>query len=135
MAIIHSDALQAVMLWSSANLLLMLTLGLMVSRLRIQLGAAVGTGENARLERAVRAHGNNAEYVPGALLLLLLAGLTGASPLVLHITGAGLLVARILHAIGIQQRDKRLPPARAVGNIATWIIIAWLGVAVLAASV
>jgi len=102
----QADALRAIALWSSANLLLMLALGLMVSRLRIQLGTGVGTGDDARLERAIRAHGNNAEYVPGALLLLLLAGATGSSPLALHVAGASLLAARILHAIGIQQIDK-----------------------------
>ena len=48
----QADALQAIALWSSANLLLMLALGLMVSRLRIQLGTGVGTGDDARLERA-----------------------------------------------------------------------------------
>ncbi|MEM7413117.1 MAG: MAPEG family protein [Myxococcota bacterium] len=131
---LSSDALRAVALWSSANLLLMLALGLMVSRLRIQLGQAVGLGGDARLERAVRAHGNNTEYVPGALLLLLLAAATGHSISMLHVAGGALFAARVLHAIGIQQREQRLPPARAVGNVATWGITLWLGVAVLVSS-
>ena len=131
MELMQPDALRAVAVWSSANLLLMLALGLMVSRLRIRLGTGVGTGGDARLERAVRAHGNNTEYVPAALLLLLLAGATGSSSFVLHVVGGSLFAARVLHAVGIQQIDKRLPPARAVGNVATWILIAGLGVTVL----
>lgn len=133
MEVMQPGALRAIAIWSSANLLLMLGLGLMVSRLRIQLGTGVGTGGDDRLERAIRAHGNNAEYVPGALFLLLLAGATGASTLVLHLAGGCLLVARILHAIGIQQVDDRLLLARAIGNIATWLVIAGLGATVLVA--
>ena len=58
--------MSALALWTGANLLLMLVLALNVSRLRIK---------NMRdpvdpevLEKAVRAHGNNIEYVPAALL-------------------------------------------------------------------
>ena len=119
MSVLDSGTLDAIALWSGANLLLMLALGLKLSRLRIQMGTGVGTGDDPRLERAIRAHGNNTEYVPGALLLLLLAGATGWSATWLHVVGGALLVARILHAYGIQQLEQRLPPARAAGNIAT----------------
>ena len=63
---------------------------------------ALGGGESG-LERAVRAHGNFAEYVPMALLLLLSAELAGASPWLLHGMGLVLTVARVVHARGISR--------------------------------
>ncbi|MEM6704672.1 MAG: MAPEG family protein [Acidobacteriota bacterium] len=128
------ETLRAVSLWAGANVLLLLCLGLLVTRLRIKVGAPVGTGDDAVLERAVRAHGNNAEYVPAALILLFLAGALGLSPLLVHVAGGTLFAARILHAIGIRQIEKYLPPARAVGNVATWLVILCLGAWILIAT-
>ena len=96
------ETLRAVALWTGANVLLLLTLGLLVTRVRIKVGAPVGTGDDAVLERAVRAHGNNAEYVPATLLLLFLAGATGLSttfvfglPITVLIDPEGREVARL----------------------------------------
>lgn len=126
----HStEALRAVALWTGVNLALTLVLALNVTRVRMRANIAVGVGGDAVLERAVRAHGNNAEYVPGALLALLGLALVGHPAGQLQIMGAVLFVARLLHAHGIQVITDGLPPTRAAGNIATWAIYVWASVA------
>lgn len=126
MIIENTEAFKALALWASLNLGLMLALALNTFRWRFKEGVAVGLSDSAGLERAIRAHGNNTEYVPGILLGLLILVPLGESPLVIHACGALLLVARILHAIGIQQTHTAVPIPRAVGNIACWLL--FLGV-------
>ncbi len=54
--------------------------------------------EGWRLERAVRGHGNFAEYTPLALILVLLLELNSAPAWAVHAVAATFLVGRILHA-------------------------------------
>ena len=116
------QSLEAFALWTGLNLVLTLFLGLNVTRHRAKEGVSVGTGNSLSLERAVRAHGNNIEYVPGALIgIFVLVGL-GYSGLVVHLLGLALLLARVCHAYGIQLLEKPLPKSRVLGNILTWII-------------
>jgi uncharacterized protein len=58
-------------------------------------------GEADELTIAIRAHANNAEYLPLALVLMLLAELCGGSSAILHVIGGTLLVARVNHALGL----------------------------------
>ena len=51
------------------------------------------------LERSVRAHGNFIEYVPMVLLMMYLAEAADLSPLRLHITGALLLLGRVMPGV------------------------------------
>jgi uncharacterized membrane protein YecN with MAPEG domain len=51
-------------------------------------------------------HANFAEYVPLALILLVLAELTGAAGLTLHALGLALLIGRVLHAYGVSQAEE-----------------------------
>jgi uncharacterized membrane protein YecN with MAPEG domain len=66
---------------------------------------ALGTGHRL-VERAVRAHGNFAEYVPFALLMLALCELNGLPDWALHVLGTVLLAGRVLHAHGIAQEPE-----------------------------
>ncbi|WP_202843962.1 MAPEG family protein [Luteimonas saliphila] len=61
----------------------------------------VGTGGDEALARRVRVHGNFAEYVPLALLMLALLELSGVGAALLWAFGAALLAGRVLHAIGL----------------------------------
>ena len=116
------QSLEAFALWTGLNLVLTLFLGLNVTRHRAKEGVSVGTGTSLSLERAVRAHGNNIEYVPGALIgIFVLVGL-GYSALIVHLLGLALLLARVCHAYGIQLLEAPLPKSRVLGNILTWII-------------
>lgn len=128
---ISVEALRAFALWAGANLALTLLLALNVSRLRIRAGIGVGAAGDPVLERAVRAHGNNIEYVPGALLALLGLALVGYPAGQIHLAGAVLFLARLLHAHGIQVLGEGLPPTRAAGNITTWVIYVYASVALI----
>ena len=89
---------------------------------RRKYGLALGEGDSENLKRAVRAHGNNIEYVPGALIGIFVLVALGYSALIVHLIGAALLLARVCHAYGIQQLEVQLPKPRVLGNILTWVI-------------
>ena len=110
--------LNALSLWVGLNLLLTLLLALNVVRNRFK--AQGDSGDPVTLEKAVRAHGNNPEYVPGILIGLGLMAMTGASAQTINILGGTLFVVRILHAYGIQQ--SKVPNIFGlVGNFGTWL--------------
>jgi uncharacterized protein len=88
--------------------LLFCALTLRVLRLRVRLQVTVGDGGQPTLQRAIRAHGNFAEFVPLALLLLLLLEQRGLPGPAVHAYGALLLLARVLHAWGLSQAEERL---------------------------
>jgi len=66
---------------------------------------ALGTPHRL-VERAVRAHGNFAENVPFALLLMALCEINGLPDWALHVFGVVLLAGRVLHAHGIGQEPE-----------------------------
>ncbi|SEO89145.1 MAPEG family protein [Aquisalimonas asiatica] len=70
-------------------------------RLRKRLRIAVGDGGNALMLRAMRVHGNFAEYVPLALLLIAGAEVLSAPAVLVHGLGIALLVGRVVHAFGV----------------------------------
>ena len=64
---------------------------------------AIGLGGNSALERAARVQANFAEYVPLALVLMLLAEIAGTPRWLLHIAGLALLAGRLSHAWGVSR--------------------------------
>jgi uncharacterized protein len=77
-----------------------------------------GAAGDPALVRAVRAHGNFAEYAPIVLLIVLVLALLQTPPLLLHLLGASFLIGRILHALGMMQPSH--PNAlRFIGNLIT----------------
>jgi uncharacterized protein len=88
-------------LYAALLALLYAALALRVVRLRVVLKQPLGDGGHARLQRAVRVHGHFAEYVPLALLLLLLLEMAALPAALLHGYGLLLLVSRAAHAIGV----------------------------------
>ena len=129
------ESIHAVALWGGVNFLFMLLLGLNVTRIRTKVNVVVGAGESPELLRAIRAHGNNAEYVPGLLVAMLLLALGGYSATVLSWIGRLLFAARLLHAHGIQRLDVDLPPTRVGGNLITWALYLGCTGALIAAGV
>jgi uncharacterized membrane protein YecN with MAPEG domain len=83
---------------------------------------ALGTGHRL-VERAARAHGNFAEYVPLALVLIGLCESNGLPGWALHVLGVTLLVARGCHAYGISQEPEVLR-WRMVGTSVTFTMLA-----------
>ncbi|MGB3624963.1 MAG: MAPEG family protein, partial [Henriciella sp.] len=60
-----------------------------------------GDGANERLQRAQRVQGNAVEDVPVTLIGLLALGALSAPVWLIHALGAGLLIGRVLHAVGL----------------------------------
>ena len=63
----------------------------------------LGDGNVPDLQRAVRSHGNFAEYVPFGLILMALAEAGGFPAPGIHLLGGALVAGRALHAWGINQ--------------------------------
>ncbi|MGR3513456.1 MAG: MAPEG family protein [Paracoccaceae bacterium] len=64
-------------------------------------GVSLGSGDSKALERRVRAHGNCAEYVPLAIVLLALLELQGTAGWLLVTLGGILLIGRLLHGYAL----------------------------------
>lgn len=88
-------------LYAALGALLIIALAARVIWLRNTEKVGIGAGGNERLARAIRAHANAVEYLPIALLLLLILDLDQTRPWLLHLFGVVLIVARVLHAIGL----------------------------------
>src|SRR4030081_1488153 len=83
------------------NAAIMVALAANVIRMRYRTRTRSGDSGNPEMMRAIRAHGNNTEYVPIALILLLLAHSLGGGLPLLHAIGLPLPVGRILHGVGL----------------------------------
>ncbi len=91
------------------------------NRANIFLGGA-STTQAPQLLRAIRAHGNCAEYAPFALLLLALVDLQGAPPWGVHSLGLMLLAGRCAHAIGLSCTPQ-ITPLRIGGMLLTFLMM------------
>ncbi len=110
------------MLYASLLGILLIMLSWGVSKVRLREHISLGAGEISDLESAIRAHGNFIEYVPFALILLMLAESTAASSWLLYTLGTSLLAGRLLHAYGIRQA-KNANNYRKSGTALTWLMI------------
>ena len=108
-----------------AALLTFLYLVLSANVIRGRLRYRIGLGDAGQdvMRRLVRSHGNFAEYVPLALLLMLLLEMTGHGPVALHALGALLLVGRVSHALGLGLTDGP-SPWRLIGMLCTFAVLA-----------
>lgn len=106
-------------LYAATLALVYLVLSFAVVRRRQRDGAAWGDDGQGPLMRLIRAHGNFAEYVPMVLVLLLLAEIQGSPALLLHLTGASLLVGRLVHAFALVARPAAIA-WRVVGMVLTF---------------
>lgn len=79
-------------------------LSLHVIGCRREARVSLGDGGNGRLQRAIRAQANFAEYVPLALILLLIIELSRYSIYLVHVIGIVLLLARLLHGYALAYR-------------------------------
>ncbi len=108
-----------------AALIALLAIGLagrvVVLRRRLRIG--LGSGGEAALERAIRAHGNLVEYAPLALLLMFIIESAGGSRPLLHGLGLALLAGRLLHAWGLSGHAG-VSFGRFYGTALTWLMIA-----------
>ena len=106
--------------------LLYVVLGLQVSRLRRGNRVLFGDGDNRELRSAIRAHANFAEYVPIIVLLVALLEISGLPALRVHLLMGGLLLARVLHPLGmyVGPRTLQFQICRVGGITLTLLVLA-----------
>lgn len=95
-------------IYASILALFFVSLSVRVIGARRAARVALGDGGNAQLLRRQRVHGNFAEYVPLALILMLLAEQQGTAAWVVHGIGVLLLAGRLVHAFGVSQSPERI---------------------------
>ncbi len=106
-----------------AGLLGLLLVVLSIRVIAGQRAAGVGTGDDATLERRVRAQANLAEYAPMGLILLSLLEAGGTSAWALHALGGVLLAWRLAHGFALGFTASSMP-ARVADMVATFAMIA-----------
>lgn len=109
-------------LYASVFALFYLALAYNVVRHRWRARVVIGDGGDAALIRAIRVHANAAEYVPLALLLLAMYEFNGGLTMLVHVFGISLLIARVLHLVGLGKSSGR-SRGRYYGTLITWIVI------------
>jgi uncharacterized protein len=117
-------------IYAALQALLAIGLVVPVGQLRAKANVSLGAGGNPQLETAIRRHANWTEHVPIALLLMALLELNGASAALLHGLGITLLVARVLHPLGLDPTTMRRP-LRGIGAFATLIVTLVAAIALL----
>ena len=115
--------------YAGLTALLLLGLAYKVVKLRRLNKIGIGDGGNQDLSLAIRAHGNLVENAPVVMVLLVLAELNGMPDYLLHIFGTVWIVARLLHAIGLNQGKGGLHFGRFWGVLMTWIVLLGLAIA------
>ena len=97
-------------------------LGVRVVHLRRTLGVAVGDDAHAGLRKAIRAHGNFAEYVPLALLLIFFLETQTQAVAAVHALGVTLVFGRLVHALGVSRVRENIR-LRIVGMACTFGVL------------
>jgi len=110
--------------------ILLLALAYRVVAMRRGLKIGLGDGAQELVQQRIRAHANATEYVPVALIELLLLELMGVPALWLYVAGTTLLVGRMLHAAGLS-RTSGYSFGRFSGTLLTWLSMLGMVVALL----
>ena len=97
-----------------------------VSQVRIASKVSMGDGGDPLLLARIRAHANFAEFVPLCLILLGLVEHYAERNLWLGGLGIALVIARILHPIGMAMPSPNAP--RAIGAMLTAVVLIALSV-------
>jgi uncharacterized membrane protein YecN with MAPEG domain len=105
--------------------LLYAVLGLQVSRLRRGNKVLFGDGDNIKLRSAIRAHANFAEYVPIIVLMVAMLEMSGMAAARVHLLMGALLVARLLHPLGmyVGPRTLQFQICRVGGIVLTVLVL------------
>ncbi|HEY3645536.1 MAG TPA: MAPEG family protein [Gammaproteobacteria bacterium] len=102
--------------------LLLVFMAVRVSYTRGKEKVDLGDGGKDAMLRAMRTHGNAAEYIPISLILLFFLEMQGSAHWFLHLCGIALVVSRLLHMQGLMQSAK-LTPGRLMGTGLGWALI------------
>ncbi len=111
--------------FAGAFALLNLWLGYRCVRIRVNGPGGVGDLGIPVLRARMRAHANFVEYTPFVLILMALLEYAGGSAEALKGAGIVYLLARVLHAFGIERPRFAM---QLIGAIGTWIVLLALAI-------
>lgn len=114
-------AMQAVALYAGINLLILGLLSLPIGLNRNKKKISLGDGGDSQMNALIRAHGNAAEWIPGALIGLTILAMTGTGTLVIHVLGLLFTLARASHAYAFLS-GQATGPGRIFGAAMTLLI-------------
>jgi len=107
-------------LYAGILALILIALAINVTLHRVKLRVPLGDGGNAQMRRMIRLHGNAAEYIPLALVLMAIYELNGGGHTGLHIVGIALVAGRVVQTWGMWATDMT-NIGRQIGQSLTWL--------------
>jgi uncharacterized protein len=102
--------------------LLLIALSAQVVLARRRYRVRLGAGSEEGMQQVLRVQANFAEYVPFAVLLLVLGEIAGLPVAAVHGAGILLVASRVLHAVGLSRSPGR-SFGRFYGTAGTWLVI------------
>ena len=114
-------------LYAGILALIVITLAINVTVHRVKLRVPLGDGGNVEMRRMIRLHGNAAEYIPLALVLMAIYELNAGSHTALHVIGIALIAGRVVQTLGMWATDQT-NIGRQIGQSLTWLSVAALAV-------
>ncbi len=109
---LYASLLALIILWLSYN----------VVNFRRKKQVDLGDGGNDDGIRHIRAQQNTIEYIPLILILMAVYEINNGLPLILHITGIVLVIARIIYPLGLVAK-KGASFGRFYGTLFTWLVL------------
>jgi hypothetical protein len=116
--------------YAAILMLMFVLLSIRVVQMRASAKIGIGTGNDPAMERRIRVHGNFSEYVPLALLLLTFMEMLHLSRYLIHVLCIVLIVARIVHAVGVTPVNENFP-MRVGSVLATFAVLVIAALALL----
>jgi uncharacterized membrane protein YecN with MAPEG domain len=112
--------------------LIFVALSFRVIRIRQQLKVSLGDGKDKQLKRAIRVHGNFAEYVPLTLIMIYFVEIQSHNALLIHGLCTVFILARLSHIYGVSQVKENLI-FRVFGLFITGCVISISAIAIIIA--
>jgi uncharacterized membrane protein YecN with MAPEG domain len=112
-------------LYAGILALIVVALAINVTVHRVKLRVPLGDGGNAQMRRMIRLHGNAAEYIPFAVLLMAIYELNAGSHTALQVIGIVLIAGRVVQTWGMWATDQT-NIGRQIGQSLTWLSVAAL---------
>ena len=112
--------------------LIYVTLSYRVIRIRQRLKIALGSGNDKKLDRAIRVHGNFSEYVPLTIMMVYFVEIQSQNILLVHGLCIAFVLARLSHIYGVSQIKENII-FRVFGLFVTGCVISISAVAILIA--
>jgi Uncharacterized relative of glutathione S-transferase, MAPEG superfamily len=109
---LYASLLALIILWLSYN----------VVNFRRSKQVDLGDGGHDEGIRHIRAQQNTIEYIPLILILMAIYEINNGLPLILHITGIVLVIARIIYPLGLVAK-KGASFGRFYGTLFTWLVL------------